>query len=173
MKSLIRVVLVLAAASAAAAALATEKAPAPAAARFYPLVGKWSGNGAYQEAGQPATKLKLDYRCRKASGGAAVTCELRADGKGMSVRETDLFGVNPVTGQGHWYAVTNMGETHDHTADWLDPATMKASKSWSHEGKQMREDITMRFTSAKALEFRSVVTQDGKEVGAFSGQLKR
>ena len=173
MKTLYRAVLVLAAASAAAASLATEKAPAPAAARFYPLVGKWTGSGAFQVPGQPATKLSLDYRCRKVSGGAAVTCELRANGKGMDVRETDLFGVNPLTGQGHWYAVTNMGETHDHQADWTDPKTMKAAASWTQEGKQMREDITMQFTGAKSFEFRSVVTQDGKEVGSFNGKLKR
>jgi hypothetical protein len=28
--------------------------------------------------------------------------------------ETDLMGVDAVTGEGHWYAVINQGESHDH-----------------------------------------------------------
>jgi len=177
MHSLPRTVLVLAAACTAAVgvatATATEKAPAPAAARFYPLVGKWTGTGALGAPGQPATKLSLHYQCRKVSAGAAVLCELRADGKDMRVRETDLFGVDPATGKGRWYAVTNMGETHDHAADWPDPKTMKAQLAWTQEGKRMEENITLRLVSTRAMEFHSIVTQDGKEVGSFTGRLKR
>jgi len=175
MHPLSRPLLALAAALAAASpfAAATEKAPAPAAARFYPLVGQWTGNGALGAPGQPATKLSLHYQCRKVSAGAAVLCELRADGKDMRVRETDLFGVDPATNQGRWYAVTNMGETHDHAADWPDAKTMRARLAWTQEGKRMEENITLRFGTPRAMEFSSVVTQDGKEVGSFTGRLKR
>lgn len=175
MQPLSRPVLVLAATIAAASpfATATETAPAPAAARFYPLVGKWTGNGALGAPGQPATKLSLHYRCRKVSAGAAVLCELRADGKDLRVRETDLFGVDPATGKGRWYAVTNMGETHDHVADWPDPSTMKAQIAWTQEGKRMEENITLRLVDARRMEFHTVVTLDGKEVGTFTGRLKR
>jgi len=173
MHLLSRTALVLATACTAAVATATEKAPAPAAARFYPLVGKWTGSGALGAPGQSPTKLSLHYQCRKVSAGAAVLCELRADGKDMRLRETDLFGVDPATGKGRWYAVTNMGETHDHAADWPDARTMKAHLAWTQEGKRMEESITLRFATPRALEFSSVVTQDGKEVGSFTGRLKR
>jgi hypothetical protein len=175
MHPLSRTALVLATACTAAlgTATATEKAPAPAAARFYPLVGKWTGSGALGAPGQPATELSLNFRCRKVSAGAAVLCELRADGKDMRVRETDLFGVDSATGRGRWYAVTNMGETHEHAADWPDARTMKAHLAWTQEGKRMEENITLRFATPRSLEFASVVTQEGRQVGSFTGLLKR
>jgi len=63
-------------------------------------------------------KLKLALACSKAAGGYGVTCAMQARRKGMQSSEADLMGVDPVTGKGHWYAVTNTGETHDHVVDW-------------------------------------------------------
>ena len=173
MHPLSRLVLALATVGVAAVSAAAEKAPAPAAARFYPLVGKWGGSAEMGEPGKAPVKLAVHWNCRKASAGSAVLCEMSGKNKEMAVHETDLFGVDPVTGQAHWYAVTDMGETHDHKVEWADPKTMKAGISWTQDGKQMQEAITMRLTGAKALEFQSVVTQDGKEVGSFTGRLKR
>ncbi|HEX5092598.1 MAG TPA: hypothetical protein VFV84_07910 [Burkholderiales bacterium] len=171
MKPLSRIVLALAATGMTVAAAAAEQAPA--AARFYPLLGKWTGSAEMGEPGKPPAKLAVHWNCRKASAGNAVLCEMSGRNKDMAVHETDLFGVDPVSGQAHWYAVTDMGETHDHKVEWPDPKTMKAAISWTQEGKQMQESVTMRLSGAKALEFQSVVTQDGKEVGSFSGRLKR
>jgi len=54
--------------------------------------------------------------------------------------------VDSVTGQGHWYAITNSGDTHDHLSSWPDANTMLAHYKWTQEGKDMEEDITFKFS---------------------------
>lgn len=145
----------------------------PAASIFYPLIGSWSGTGQMAEAGQKPVDLSIALFCVKASAGHAVSCKMAANNKDMLLSESDLFGVDPVTGKGHWYAVTNQGETHDHVVTWIDAKTMKATYSWSQDGKKMHEDITMSLPTEKTMEFTGVVTAGGKEASSFTGKLKR
>jgi len=145
----------------------------PAAARFYPLVGHWKGNGQMSEPGQAPVALELKWDCRKASAGSAVLCEMTAKNDKMLAAETDLFGVDPVTGKGHWFAVTNQGETHDHVAEWTDATTMKARFAWTQDGKAWEENVSFKLTSARSIEFRSVVTANRAQVGSFSGRVER
>ncbi len=144
----------------------------PAAAEFYPLVGHWHGNGQLAESGQAAVKLALKLSCQKVSSGWAVRCAMQARNKQMLMTESDLMGVDPVTGQAHWYAITNQGETHDHLAAWPNAHTMKAHYDWTQDGKHMHEDITFNLKGKHAMTFQSVVSVDGKQAGEFSGELK-
>jgi len=146
---------------------------APAAAEFYPLVGHWHGSGQLSEPGQTPVKLTLKLSCQKVSSGWSVRCAMQARNKQMLMTESDLMGVDPVTGQAHWYAVTNQGETHDHLATWLNAHTMKAHYDWTQDGKHMHEDITFNLKGKQALNFQSVVTADGKQAGEFSAALKQ
>jgi len=152
---------------------AAEQAAGPAAARFYPFVGSWKGQGELREGEQAPVKLALDYRCKKASAGHAVSCELNAVNGKMAMNETDLFGVDPVSGKGHWYAVTNAGETHDHIADWSDARTMTGRYAWNQDGKKMEERVTFKFNGSRTAEFHSIVSADGVQVASFTGKLKR
>lgn len=146
---------------------------APLASRYYPLLGQWKGKGELGEPGQPAAKLALKLSCRKDASGWAVRCEMLAHNREMKMTEVDLFGVDPMTGQGHWYAVSNQGDAHDHLTQWSDAKTMNARYEWTQDGKKMREEIVIRLPAGKTMEFRSVVTADGKEAGVFSGKLTR
>jgi hypothetical protein len=152
---------------------AVHSAPLPAAASYYPFVGQWKGQGQLREGGKAPISLTLSLTCNKASAGWAVRCDLTAKNDKIAISESDLMGVDPVTGKGHWYAVSNQGETHDHVTEWVSSSEMKASYSWMQNGKRMEEHITVQFPRKKSLEFRSVVSADGKEVGVFSGKLKR
>jgi hypothetical protein len=153
--------------------VASAAEPAPAAAAYYPLVGNWTGAGEISEGGQTPAKLTLSLNCKKVSAGWAVYCDMKAANDKMAMAETDLFGVDPATGQAHWYAVTNQGETHDHLAQWIDARTLKAHLAWTQEGKKMEETVTVALNGENAMDFRSSVTEDGKEVGAFSGKLRK
>jgi len=155
----------------ASAAAASETAPA--ASRYYPLLGHWKGTGELAAPGQPAMKLALKLSCYKVSSGWAVRCAMSARNGKTVMTESDLFGVDPVTGQGHWYAISNQGETHDHLVEWTDARTMKAHYGWKEGGKQMLENIVLRLPAKRSLEFRSAVTADGQEAGLFSGKLAR
>lgn len=145
----------------------------PAAARYYAFIGQWKGQGQLTEPGTPPIGLKLQLVCTKAAAGWAVRCDMTGKNGKFAMRESDLMGVDAVTGKGHWYAVTNQGETHDHLTEWTSANDMTAHYSWVQNGKQMRENITVKFSGKKAVEFRSVVSAEGKEVNAFSAKLKR
>lgn len=155
-----------------AAPVATASDVPAEAARFHVLVGQWKGNATLRQ-GDAAQDLTLAYSCGKVAAGWGVACEMKAKGKDMEVVENDLMGVDPVSGTAHWFAVTSAGETHDHVGRWVDDQTFQARYAWKAEGKSMEENITMRFPDTKRLEFRSVVSVDGKEVGSFSGKLSR
>lgn len=165
------VVLGCAVAAAPAAAASADKLPA--ASSYYRLVGHWKGRGELTSPGQPAVKLALKLSCYKVSSGWAVRCAMSARNGKMLMTESDLFGVDPVTGQGHWYAITNQGETHDHLTEWTDAGTMKAHYGWKEGGKRMMEKIVFKLPTRRTLKFRSAVTADGQEAGAFSGRLER
>jgi hypothetical protein len=154
-------------------ALANSSAAKPAAARYYPFVGTWHGNGQLSQAGQAPAALALRLSCAKAASGWAVRCAMTAKNKQTSISESDLMGVDPVTGQGHWYAVTNEGDTHDHLTHWVDAHTMQARYAWTQNGTKMEEHITVVFKGRRVMHFRSVVSGAGKEVGAFSADLRR
>jgi hypothetical protein len=176
MKNIVRsTVIVLLAGSAGittARSLAAAAGEAPAAAPYYRFVGKWQGHGQLSEPGNAPIKLAISLSCHKVSLGWGVACDMTGKNDSMQVAESDLFGVDPVTGQGHWYAVTNQGETHDHLAEWSDAHTMKAHYHWAQDGKQMQENIEFRFEGKGAVTFRSVVSADGKPAGEFAGSLK-
>lgn len=152
--------------------LAASAGKEPAAAPYYRFLGKWKGQGELSEPGNAPIKLAISLSCRKVSLGWGVACEMRGKNNSTQIAESDLFGVDPVTGQGHWYAVTNQGETHDHLAEWSDAHTMKAHYTWAQDGRQMRENIEFRFQGKGAVSFHSVVTADGKPAGEFAGSLK-
>ncbi|MFZ1907543.1 MAG: hypothetical protein WAU52_00535 [Burkholderiales bacterium] len=156
-----------------AVAQTAAPAPTPVPTRFYPFLGYWKGNGQYGAPGKDPVQLALSLSCRKAVSGWAVRCDFVGRGDTMIFVEADLMGVDPVTGIGHWYAVNNQGDTHDHISDWTDARTMIAHYEWEQNGKQMRENVIFRFAREKDMDFRSVVTENGQEVGAFFGKLSR
>jgi len=148
------------------------KAPAPAAAEFYPFLGKWHGTAQLVETGKPPMKLRMHVRCEKESSGYAVRCSAVSKNKQVTMTESDLMGVDPVTGQGHWYVVTNVGETHDHIASWSDANHMQAHYDWQQDGKNMRENISFVFNGRHAT-FKSIMLVDGEQAAVFSGTLTR
>lgn len=147
--------------------------PAIPAAQFYPLIGNWKGTITIQETGQAPAELSGEFNCKKASLGWAVSCEFAAKNDQFQIGETHLWGVDPVSGGGHWYAVNNMGETHDHATRWVDAKTLKANYAWQQEGRQMAEEVTISLAQAKAVTFQSVVTADGQQMAMMTGKMSR
>jgi hypothetical protein len=152
---------------------ATPTAKTPAASRYYPFLGHWKGNGQVAEAGKAPVPLTINVSCFKAASGWAVRCAMVAKSEKITMTEADLFGVDAVTGKGHWYALTNQGEASDLMTEWTDAKTMKAHRAWEQNGTHMVEKVTFMLPRSGAMEFRSVVTADGKEVTVFSGKLAR
>ena len=153
-------------------ATAAEQSGVPTdAQRFKAMIGKWKGEGTISGGEQPM-KIALSYRCDAAAAGWGIACVLNGKGEGMEMIESDLMGVDPVTGNGHWFAVTNMGETHDHVLTWTDDKNFKAHYAWEQDGARMEENISVSI-NGRSMEFRSVVSANGQDVGSFVGTLKR
>jgi len=173
LQSLIFCLFVLAATSLACAdALAAEAPAKPAAAEFYPMLGKWHGTAQLTETGKPPVKLKMQIHCVKAAAGYAVRCSDVTRNKQMAMFESDLMGVDPVSGQAHWYAVSSQGETHDHLARWVDANHMQAHFDWQQDGKPVRETIQVEV-KGRHMKFKSEVSMDGKQAAEFTGDLSR
>lgn len=140
---------------------------------YYALVGNWQGSAQLVAGDQAPVKLIAQYSCQKTSEGMAVQCNFTAKGaENMVMSESDLFGVNPMTKQGHWYAVSNMGEVHDHLANWTDNNTMVADYEWKEDGKNMHEHIIFTFKSAKSMDFKTHITADKQRVAEFTGHFE-
>ena len=80
------------------------------------FVGSWKGTGTVTM-GKDKLKIAATWDCKRAAGTAAVECASRVTGiPGMTMEELDLFGYDPGAGAYHWFAVSNLGEAHDHVA---------------------------------------------------------
>lgn len=143
----------------------------PAAAAFYPLVGSWAGTGKLSGDGEAPVDLAVGLDCAKTAGGWAVRCEMTAAGAGVTMHESDLMGNDLATGQSHWYAITDAGETHDHTVIFTGSSGLTAHYAWEVDGAKLDETIVVQF--GDTLTFTSVVTADGTEIERFEGQLSR
>jgi hypothetical protein len=70
----------------------------PAAAEFYPLLGHWTGSGKLIVGNDEPMDLTIDLNCGEAANGWAVHCDMIAKNPNMTIYESDLMGVDPITG---------------------------------------------------------------------------
>lgn len=138
------------------------------------LVGKWQGKVAYQFGDMKGTAL-ASIDCRGTSGGVGVRCTSRFDGMPMGpVEETDLFGYDAGEHRYHWFAVTSMGETHDHVAEVRKDGKLTWVYSGREAGKPMQEIIeTDLAPNSKRMTFRTTMTVGGQQAGSLDGTVTR
>ncbi len=145
--------------------------------QLHTLYGKWKGSVQLTRMDQPLLALNMKWWCKTPAGGWAVACTASAISVGkespVGFERSDLFGFDPFTGTTHWYAVTDMGETHDHTVEWTDSKTLKAHASWEKEGLPYEENITINFIGSDTISIRSVVTSGEQTMMELIGNLKR
>jgi len=146
----------------------------PAAVQnMYCLVGDWRGTASL-EMGEVKDKLTVSLSCKPASGGHAVQCSARFDGKGFTAHETDLFGYDAGKNQYHWFSVTDQGETHDHVAEMPTGPTVEFVHSGRADGKALQELIGLTFSEdGSSIGFRNTVVSGGEPVVHLNGKLLR
>lgn len=145
--------------------------------QLHTLYGKWKGSVQLTRKDQPLLALNMEWWCKTGTGGWAITCTADAVSVGkeppVGFERADLFGFDPLTGTTHWYAVTNMGETHDHKVEWPDPKTLKAHTSWEKDGLPYEENISINFIGSDTISIRSTVTSGDETLMELIGNLKR
>lgn len=114
------------------------------------MVGTWSGKNAQVTMGGKKTKGDIALACALTAGGFGVMCTAKITIEGMgTIEETDLFGYDPQAKLYHWYAITSMGETHDHVA--TPPTAPNQPLLFAHsgfmDGKPMQEVIKLELNA--------------------------
>ncbi|MDN7025108.1 hypothetical protein FGU65_09440 [Methanoculleus sp. FWC-SCC1] len=126
------------------------------------FLGEWHGEGVLETAGA-VMKVAGEWWFRAAAGGWGVGVSMQSVIEGMGDYALDsLFGFDTETGTLHVYSLTNMAETHDHTAFWSNERTLHGSYDGLKEGKAFRENFTIRLTSPGEMTLEYVETLDGR-----------
>ncbi|WP_440946105.1 hypothetical protein ACSAZL_18840 [Methanosarcina sp. T3] len=93
-------------------------------------------------------KLKGKWSFNTAAGGWGLKSENKFEVEEPGTYELDnLFGFDKETGTLHIYSLTNMAEIHDHTAAWSDENTLNGGYEGLKDGKNFREDFTIKLVS--------------------------
>jgi hypothetical protein len=141
------------------------------------VVGTWSAKAAPIVMDGKKTKADISITCAPASGGWAISCNgvFKIDGMGTA-EESDIFGYDPEQKLYHWYAVTSMGETHDHVA--MPPTSDSAPIVFAHSGfsngMPMQEVLRMQFNKdATKMDFRNTTVVAGQQTFSLVASLAK
>jgi len=139
------------------------------------LTGEWRG-AAKVELGGQTVDLKLSMSCKATSGDYGVLCHSTFTGvPGVgTVHETDLFGYDPGAKRYHWFAISSMGETHDHVAELPTGPTITFAYSGVQEGQPFQEVIAMTMNEAgNKLEFATRSLVGGELASKMTGTVTK
>jgi hypothetical protein len=131
------------------------------------MVGDWKSEGATAFIAGKKRKAALAMSCSPTAGGMGILCNSTVEVEGLGrMAETDLFGYDAGQNKYHWFAVTQMGETHDHVA--LPPGPNDKGLTFVYsgyqEGKPMQEVISLTFLDPAATRI------DFKNSGVVGGE---
>lgn len=87
--------------------------------------------------------------------------------------EHDLWGFDRHSNQLHFYSITSTGNVHDHVGKLAEGGSMNFRWKGLREGKNMIEDISFEFRSAKEIHAHEVDTVDGKPGPAYDYFMTR
>jgi hypothetical protein len=139
------------------------------------LVGTWLAKGATFTMAGKAQKVDITIACSATAGGHGVLCQTKIAAPGMVIEETDLFGYDAAQQRYHWFAVTSMGDTHDHVG--LTPVNDRAlvfAHSGFSDGKPMQEVLRLTVdATGKKLDFRNDGVVDGQPLWQVSAMLAK
>lgn len=84
-----------------------------------------------------------------------------------------FFGFDKDTGQLHIYSITNMAETHDHTASWSDENTLKGGYDGLKDGKKFRENFVIKLVSPQEFTIDYIEKVDNQIDSTMNLRLKK
>lgn len=144
--------------------------------QLYRFIGDWHGK-AIACMGKDTVRFPLTIRAEKTADGWGVLATARGDmGKMGTYHETDMFGWSPQSKLVHLFTVTNMGETHDHSGDWLkdEKTTLKLTFTQPQEGREFKEEImAILHGDGNRMILRSLTMLNGEYQSSFEAEMQR
>lgn len=119
------------------------------------------------------------------AGTMSVIAEPIAKGQGVWMRakgsvvgigpwEADaLWGYDTEPGRVHWFAVSSMGEVHDHSGAWRDANTLDLAWHGMEEGKKALERTSFVWRSSAEVVMKTVFTVGGALGHTIEGTWKK
>lgn len=119
--------------------------------KLHVFLGDWSVEGSIKTGGS-TMKLEGNWSFSMAAGGWGLKSANKFEIEELGTYELDnLFGFDKEIGELHIYSITNMAETHDHTAAWSDENTLRGGYKGLKDGKKFREDFTIKLASPQEI----------------------
>ncbi len=84
-----------------------------------------------------------------------------------------LWGFDAEGQEVHWFAVSSMGEVHDHAGRWTDEDTFELEWRGVEEGQEAVERTTFRWASRDEVAMETVVNVGGTLGHTISGTWRR
>ena len=84
-----------------------------------------------------------------------------------------LWGYDAESGEVHWFAVSSMGEVHDHAGVWKDENTLALEWRGVEEGEAAVEHTTFRWNSPSEVAMETILTVGGKLSHTLKGTWTR
>ncbi len=157
-----------------------KKGDLPAAARaldklhrMQVLEGNWKISGTLHSRGKER-QVEGFWNLHPAAGGWGLLGEMQAEVDGFGTyEEVDVFAYDPAADKYRWHSVTSTGVSHDHQADWSNPADLKFSIREKRSGKTMAEEAEFDIIGPDEFLFKSVELVDGDEILAMDFDVVR
>ncbi|MDY9925711.1 DUF1579 family protein [Methanosarcina sp.] len=152
----------------------SEMYPVPAEMKkLHVFLGEWNVEGTIKTGGS-VMKLKGEWNFGTAAGGWGLKSSNKFEVKELGTYELDnLFGFDKETGRLHIYSITNMAETHDHTAAWSDENTLKGEYDGLKDGKKFREDFIIKLVSPEEITIDYVEKVNGQIDSIMNLKLRK
>ncbi len=132
--------------------------------RMQALEGDWKLNGTLRTEGRER-KVEGFWNLRPAAGGWGLLGEMQADVDGFGTyEEVDVFAYDPAADKYRVHSVSSTGVSHDHQADWRDPADLKMSFREKRAGRALAEEAELEILGPDEFVLKSVDRVDGDEV---------
>jgi hypothetical protein len=148
------------------------KAP-EAVQRLAMMAGRFEGAASYTVDGK-TVRFTLHHESRISAAGWGLETTESADSPELGhYASINIIGFDPGRGQLHLYSVTNMGDCHDHSGNWLTADQAYFREEGFVDGKPMIEEIPLTIVSPNEYRFRSVTTVAGRVTAVFEADMKR
>ncbi|MCP8315519.1 MAG: DUF1579 family protein [archaeon] len=137
------------------------------------FVGDWKVKGTMTIEGE-TKKVKGVWKVVSVAAGWGVLGQLSMEIEGMGTFEqVAISGFDPGEKLVHLFMVSNMAVTRDRKGKWSDDNTLNLVYKGLQEGKNYKEQITVKFRSPKEFSIHDVETLDGQVISTLDVTLRK
>ncbi len=108
------------------------------------------------------------------AAGQGIHMDAKGEARGMEPWEAHaLWGFDTESGEVHWFAVSSMGEVHDHVGVWKDEDTLELEWRGVEGSKKAVEHTTFHWKNPREVEMRTVNTMGGQQGHTIEGTWRK